>query len=135
MRSLAFPFRLTPTCISLIAFCSVARAQLPPVASTTSTPIPGAGHDYLGTVNETVNPANGSLSIRIPVTMPPGRGVTLPFSFSYDSNGVNYLTMASRTGTLAHWLTTSSVVSQAGWGNTAPVYSLVELNWQALVDG
>jgi hypothetical protein len=70
----------------LFAFVTVlapaCHAQLPPISSTTSTPIPGAGHDYLSGPAETVNPANGSVSIRIPVVIPPSRGITLPFSFS-----------------------------------------------------
>jgi hypothetical protein len=59
-------------CFFVPLFASVSWAQLPPNSSTTSTPVPGAGHDYLGGVNETVNPANGSVSIRIPVIMAGG---------------------------------------------------------------
>ena len=32
-------------------------AQMPAISSTTSTPVPGVGHDYLGSIVETVNPA------------------------------------------------------------------------------
>ena len=39
-------------------------AQMPPSSSTTSTPVPGVGHDYLGEIAETVNPSNGSVSFR-----------------------------------------------------------------------
>lgn len=79
--SIVLVFTLAPACL----------AQLPTVTNATSTPIPGAGHDYLGGPAETVNPASGAVSIRIPVTVPRGRGITLPFSFAYDSSGVNYL--------------------------------------------
>ncbi|HWO27760.1 MAG TPA: hypothetical protein VNO32_03085, partial [Candidatus Acidoferrum sp.] len=78
--------------LSTLVLAPLSKAQLPPSSSTTSTPVPGAGHDYLGGQADTVNPANGSISLRIPVIMPPSRGITLPFSFAYDSNGVNYLT-------------------------------------------
>ena len=111
-----------------------AMAQLPPSSSTTSTPIPGAGHDYLGGQIDTVNPSYGSVSIRIPVIMPPSRGITLPFSFAYDSNGVNYLTPPKGTGNLAFWATTSSVISEAGWSNSAPVISDSLLSWQTLAE-
>jgi hypothetical protein len=74
-----------------LCFAPPAHAQIPPSSDTTSTPIPGAGHNYLGGPAETVNPSNGSVSIRIPVIMPPGRGLTLPFTFAYDSNGANFL--------------------------------------------
>ncbi len=68
--------RCTLTFVSiLLTLTSVLWAQMPVSTSTTSTPVPGAGHDYLGDLNETVNPVNGSLSIRINTPMPPGRGV------------------------------------------------------------
>jgi hypothetical protein len=75
---------------------SHAEAQMPPSSSTTSTPISGAGHDYLGEIGESVNPATGSVSIRLNAIVSPGSGLTLPFSFAYDSNGVNYIAMIVR---------------------------------------
>lgn len=63
-------------------------AQLGPVNGVTATPIPGVGHDYLTDLVDTVNPADGSLSIRINTPVPSGRGIKIPFSFNYDSNGV-----------------------------------------------
>jgi hypothetical protein len=42
-------------------------------------------------LSETVNPANGSLSLRIQIRMPKGRGITFPFGFAYDSNSVTHL--------------------------------------------
>src|SRR5215472_16348116 len=81
-----------------------AFAQIPPSDSTTATPIPGAGHDYLGGFNETVNPANGFLSVRLNVAMPPGRGITLPFSFAYDSSGAAHLQLfADPTYATGQW--------------------------------
>ncbi len=123
---LAFLTLLSPVCL----------AQLPPVSSTTSTPIPGAGHDYLNGPAESVNPANGSASIRIPVIMPPSRGITLPFSFAYDSNGANWLLLDNTltTGT-GQWGTISTVASQGGWSNTVPIASAKSQNWTTLPDG
>jgi len=125
---------------SAVAFCSVfflasdAQAQIPPSTSTTSTPVPGAGHDYLGGLAETVNPANGSVSLRIPVVIPPGRGITLPFSFAYDSNGVNYV--SPNGGGILSWVTpTSSIVAQAGWSDSVPIVNVAELTWTATMDG
>lgn len=66
---------------------SACWAQITNIADTTSTPVPGAGHNYLGILNETVNPASGSVSVRIATPVPPGRKLTIPFSFAYDSNG------------------------------------------------
>ena len=103
--------------LALAALPSHLAAQLPPTSSTTSTPVPGAGHDYLGSQLDTVNPASGSISVRIPATIPPSRGITLPFSFAYDSNGVNYV---SNGGQSAQWSNGSSTVTMAGWSNSVP---------------
>jgi len=106
-----------------LTLTSLLPAQMPVSTSSTSTPVPGAGHDYLGDLNETVNPVNGSLSIRIKTPMPPGRGFTLPFSFAYDSNGVNYVSGLK-------WKTpTQTINSVNGWSNTIPVVSVDELDW------
>ena len=60
------------------------RAQITGVGSDQTPPIPGVGHDYINALNETVNPATGSVSIRINVPVPPGRGFTVPFAFTYQ---------------------------------------------------
>jgi RHS repeat-associated protein len=58
------------------------------VDNTTMTPTPGAGHDYIQGLAETVNPANGSVSIRIAAPAPQERGLNLPlYAFLYDTNG------------------------------------------------
>src|SRR6185437_4494149 len=75
----------------LLFICAVAHAQISTVTEDTSTPIEGAGHDYIHLLSETVNPANGSVSLRIQVPIPKGRGMTLPFSFGYDSDSVHHL--------------------------------------------
>ena len=55
------------------------------------TPVPGSGHDYIQSLQETVNPANGSLSLRIEAPVPRQRGdVNYPYYiFGYDSSGVS----------------------------------------------
>jgi RHS repeat-associated protein len=55
------------------------------------TPVPGSGHDYIKMLNETVNPANGSVSLRIEAPIPQQRGnVNFPFYvFGYNSGGVS----------------------------------------------
>ena len=64
--------------------------QVRNVTDDQATLSPGAGHDYIRMLTETVNPANGALSVRLQVPMPKGRGLTVPFAFAYDSNGVHY---------------------------------------------
>jgi len=98
-----------------------ASAQIENVTDSTSTPIPGAGHDYIKTFSETVNPANGSVSIRIQTPTPSGRGISLPFSFAYDSNGASHVTSDGHG--LAQWVDNFAYLSQGGWSYSVPVLS------------
>ena len=68
------------------AFVSVSEAQITNVTDDVATPIPGAGHDYIRLLSETVNPANGSLSLRISVPLPKGRGRVASRSRSLSSS-------------------------------------------------
>lgn len=120
--------------VSLPLLALVAFGQITNVTDDQSTPTPGAGHDYLHMLNETVNPASGSVSIRIGVPTPKGLGISLPFSFNYDSNGVNHLinpisisdalptdsTVVYQT----YWTSDWSAISQGGWS-----YGLPSLTW------
>jgi len=107
----------------------LSHAQIPSETDVTSTPVPNAGHDYIQGMSETVNPANGSLSIRIGVPMPPARGLTLPFSFAYDSNGSIYLGVplcggCSEPENGVTWLSTSSMLARGGWSYSVPMLSV-----------
>jgi hypothetical protein len=108
---------------ALTIFASSAIGQIPQASDTTSTPAAGA-HDYLGSPVETVNPANGSTSIRIPVRMAPGRQLTIPFSFAYDSNGAFYVGPGSTGGVPKYETIPTSINSQGGWSYSFPVLSL-----------
>ena len=118
---------LAPAIVFSLLLAPAVQAQIPSASNTTSTPVPGAGHDYIHGPVETVNPANGSISIRIPVIVPPGRGSTLPFSFAYDSNGVAYI--GKNTSGQFGWQVTDSWITKGGWSNTAPVLSLTEADY------
>jgi hypothetical protein len=100
------------------------------LGNTTSTPVPGVPHDYIVSLNEIVNPANGALSIRIGQPVPHERGQNWPkYAFMYDSN--------QQFSLLPTWSTTQS-------GN-GPFTALELLNyvlatptpggWQALTEG
>lgn len=73
-------------------------AQLVPLSSDIMRPIPGAGHDYIKGLNETVNPANGSLSISIQLPTLASRGITLPFSVIYNSGIVHHTAVQEYSG-------------------------------------
>src|SRR6185312_11586041 len=64
-----------------LGFCSEIRGQsiAGAVNAETATPVPGAGHNYVNLLNETVDPASGNVSISIAPPMPKGRGITVPF--------------------------------------------------------
>ncbi len=104
-----------------------AAGQIPSRTDVTATPVPDVGHDYIHAPVETVNPANGSVSVRIGVPMPPSRGFTLPFNFTYDSNGLYYIASAnggSTYGRLIAWATNKTFLSQGGWSYSAPMISV-----------
>ena len=119
---------------STVLLASFAFAQITNVTDDQSTPTPGAGHDYIHLLNETVNPANGSLSIRIGVPTVKGRGISLPFSFNYDSNGVNHLInplsisdALPSDGSVVYqmpWTSDLSNLSSGGWS-----YGVPQLSW------
>jgi hypothetical protein len=75
----------------LFVFVPLADAQILNVGDDTSTPIEGSGHDYIKLLSESVDPASGSVSVRIQIAPAKGRGITLPFAFAYDSNGVEHV--------------------------------------------
>ena len=118
----------SPLCVWLAICCgAICAAQIPSETDVTSTPVPNAGHDYIHAPNETVNPANGSLSIRIGVPIPPSRGFTVPFNFAYDSNGAFYLaTPCGAVGSCSGfgWVDTISKLAQGGWSYSVPMLSV-----------
>lgn len=71
-------------------------------------------------LSETVDPGSGSVSVHIQAPTAKGRGITLPFSFAYSSNGVEHLNPG--VGGIS-WLSNSSVLSQGGWSFLLPTIS------------
>ena len=112
--------RLLTAGLLLLAFSLAhsAQAQITGVGNDQAPPTPGVGHDYIHFLTETVNPANGSLSIRIQVPVPKGRGLTIPFSFAYDSNGIRF-PQSAVPGAIV-WLSSNSYLSQGGWSYSFP---------------
>jgi hypothetical protein len=104
------------------------RAQLPNETDTTSTPAPG-DHDYLHSPVETVNPANGSVSIRIPIQTPPSRGLSLPFAIAYDSNGSFSVVGSGGTNEPIYQGAREGDWNQGGWSYTVPLMSFSSTTW------
>src|SRR5215467_2667426 len=78
--------RIFAVVLLLLLAVACSNAQVLEVSNASSVPLPEAGHNYLGTLSETVDPANGSTSVRLPVPVPGGRQLSIPFYFSYDTN-------------------------------------------------
>lgn len=90
-RTLARAFWIVVTA-SLLLVPSYSQAPLyTNGVNAMTTPTPGSGHDYIKMLDETVNPANGSLSIRVEAPIPKQRGeVNFPYYvFGYDSGSVS----------------------------------------------
>lgn len=90
-------------------------------------PVPGVGHDYIHMVNETVNPADGNVSVDINIPMPSSRGLTIPFSIVYSSSnfGVMQRTQPNPYGGASNGSGNWSFLSSAGWSYTLPMVSYV----------
>ena len=96
--------------------CPVANGQdttpaVGPVGDNVQPPQPGVGHDYIRMMSETVDPAKGSLSVRINFPAPKGRGITVPDYADYNSGQLS--TLIDNSGSLV-WATAGS--TQGGWG-------------------
>jgi len=115
--------------VSMFMFVCAAAAQISNVTNTTSTPIQGTGHDYIKLLSETVNPANGSVSVRIALPTAKSRGITLPFSIAYDSNGVRHLEPAlyPNFGSVV-WKNDNGYLAQGGWSYSIPLLNLDQWN-------
>lgn len=109
--------------IALIAAVSV-HGQVTSVDNTTSPPIPGIGHDYIKMFGETVNPANGSLSLRIDLPTPKGRGLDVPFSILYSSSGVEHVMGAANGG--GGWGSDTGQQSGSGWTYSIPTLTTIQ---------
>jgi YD repeat-containing protein len=119
-------FRRLPSVLLALLGVSPCFAQLPNATNITATPAPG-GHDYLRSPVETVNPANGSVSIRIPLRIAPGRQLTLPFSIAYDSNGAFY--MKAQGSGPSYTSGPLSLGTQGGWSYSYPLISFEGTTW------
>ena len=100
------------------SFCQQLGAT---VNGATATPIPGAGHDYIHLLSETVDPSSGQVSVRITPPIPPGRGLTLPLSITYDSGGARRLdNRASLVWIPETFSAFTSPNGQGGWRYAVP---------------
>lgn len=107
--------------ICLSSFAPIAGGQITTVNNSTATPVPGSDRDYIKMLNEQVDPASGSVSLRVQVPVPKGRGPTLPFSFAYDSGSAVYPSASPANGQ-GMWITSvfDPYLMTGGWSYTVP---------------
>jgi YD repeat-containing protein len=105
--------------VAIIPFLVVTSLTLLAQTSITYTPqMPthGVGHDYIGMLDETVNPADGNVNISIKFPVPQGRSLTVPFSLVYSSS-----TLGAMNG---HF--NGDFLAANGWSYTFPILSYVQ---------
>jgi len=95
-RGILFLGRLIFLVSTLLAFAGSSSSLLAQtigasVNGETATPVAGAGHDYIHFLSETVDPSSGQVSLRITPPMAKGRGLTIPFSITYNFSGMLHL--------------------------------------------
>lgn len=122
-RARLFPVLSLLLGISL--FPLVSSAQITGASDIQATPIPGVGHDYIKMLSETVQPANGQLSIRIDVPTRGGRG-GIPYAYFYNSAGVHHVIPNAFGPGRATWVTDISDTEGSGWSDTNPRITAVE---------
>lgn len=120
---------LRPTVVTILTllFAPLVLAQFPSaVNNDTRTPVPGSGHDYIGMLNETVDPSNGSLSVHISAPVPPSRGITIPFSFDYSSGAVMQVQVSDGEAGWAPPLIEGAALISLGWSYRIPELTAVQ---------
>jgi hypothetical protein len=93
---ICFPHFLV-TCLAALVFVltPAALAQVSQLGDATAPPVQGAGHNYVGMLHDTVNPATGTLTIHIDMPVGPGRKLTVPLAFEYNSGRAWFLAKRS----------------------------------------
>ena len=94
-RAYLFRFHKSSTYVALTMLLawicsSMAHSQRIPLGDDVARPVEGAGHDYIHALAETVNPANGTVNLKLALPTPLGRGLSMPFAVSYNSGQVHY---------------------------------------------
>jgi RHS repeat-associated protein len=112
-------------CLLAILFgcTSVALCQITQLSDATAPPVHGVGHNYVGMLSETVNPTTGALTIHIDMPVAPGRKLTAPLAFEYNSGQAWFFARRSTpfgscltgTGQCPH--PKGYAINSAGYGN------------------
>jgi RHS repeat-associated protein len=125
------PLLVLGSCLLFLTVPLSVLAQITSVNNSTSTPIEGTGRDYMKLLSETVDPVNGSTSLRLKLPVPTARGLSIPFAFSYDSNGVAFPTSNPSLPGLSSWgfakVDVGPGLVSAGWSYSVPMLTYLSL--------
>ena len=132
-KGLVHQASLLGICLFIVITASSVCAQTVNLGDDVARPMPGKGHDYIHGLSETVNPANGTLSIKIDLPVPQGRGITLPFAITYNSGEVyRFSSLMAGCGGFGNAACSfpGVQVDIGGWSNTLPyaTYSNIQAN-------
>src|SRR6185437_2648396 len=105
-------------------------AQVPDPTIAAQAPVPGAGHHYIGTGGETVNPADGSLSFDLPLDPAPGRQISFKFGIRFSGTEQFYLSNNGQATGNVTWYPNWQY-GQAPWQVEAWSYDLPILTAQS----
>ena len=112
--------------LSIGILSSHAAAQNVNVGNGALPPQPGIGHDYVTHLAETVNPANGTLSVSLPLPVAPSRGITFPVTLNYNSGQTHqfysYVASEQALQPVDGWSLTAPTLSWSTWTIPYPPY-------------
>jgi hypothetical protein len=119
-NTVRFPRAARAAGLALGLAAALLAQSIPNLGDTTSPAPAEPGHALIGGVHETVNPANGSLTLSFDIPMPPGRGGFTPaFTIAYSSAGSH--PFGSYGNNLDNMYAQQSLLSSDGWSYGAPV--------------
>lgn len=114
--------------LCLVALWSVnVSAQVPDPLNAAQAPIPGSEHHYIGMGGETVNPFDGSVSFDLPIQLPSGRGLNMPFAIRYSGPEHRYVGNDGGIAPTPYWKSWNlqgSTVQANGWNYQVPSMTL-----------
>jgi RHS Repeat len=125
LRRKHFVFLVGFLSFAVLSFGRNSAAQVIDPVTAAAAPIAGAGHHYIGNGAEIVNPADGSVSFRLPIKPPSGRMLSLTFGISYNSAAPFYIS-GNGESPYFNWQTatvfTAPPFENYGWSYDLPKY-------------
>jgi len=120
-----FSHARTSALLSLFLMITTLRisAQVPDPTIAAMAPVQGAGHDYIGIGSETVNPADGTFTFNLPLNLPPGRQVNMPFGLRYASYEQYKIGGNGIGGNVNWWPVPNAPFQFYGWSYLLPTYA------------